>query len=220
MYLPDQFNSQNKSDAAELMRANPFASLISVDDAGLPFVTHLPLHLQENPLTGLGPAPWVLLGHCAKANPHWRYLAKRSQALVTFMGPHAYLSPRVYPDLARVPTWNYLAVHCTVQASLIENVDGKDKLLKKIIADHEPAYAAQWRALDSEFAQKMLGAIVGFELRVTNMQCKLKLNQHRPESHAAMKVVYAGGNDNERALVAWMEKLGMGGAQHIQGDAG
>lgn len=203
MYQPPHFKSGDRAHALKLMRDHPFASLISVDDAGLPFVSHVPLHLQEQG------DQLVLLGHCAKPNPHWRYLKARPQAVVTFMGPHAYLSPRVYPDLARVPTWNYLAVHCTVQASLIEQPDQKDQLLKKLIADHEPAYAEQWRSLGPEFAQKMLAGIVGFELRVTELQCKLKINQHRAESHAAMQALYAVGNDNERALALWMERLGM-----------
>lgn len=95
MYLSSQFNSKDSSDAAELMRAHPFASLISVDDAGLPFVSHIPLHLEEQG------AQRILLGHVANANPHWRYLKARPQAVVTFMGPHAHLSPGVYPDLTR-----------------------------------------------------------------------------------------------------------------------
>jgi predicted FMN-binding regulatory protein PaiB len=66
------------------------------------------------------------------------------------------MSPKVYPDLARVPTWNYLAVHCTVQATLIEDPVGKDALLKKLIGDHEPPYADQWRGLGDDFAHKML----------------------------------------------------------------
>src|SRR5437868_10623455 len=124
------------------MRDHPFASLISNDNAGLPFVTHLPLHLDEQRrATGAGPGDFVLLGHCAKPNPHWRYLQARPTAVVTFLGPHAYLSPQVYPDLARVPSWNYLAVHCTVQARLVEDAGAKDRLLKKLIGDHEPAYA-------------------------------------------------------------------------------
>ena len=130
-----------------------------------------------------------------------------------FMGPHAYLSPKVYPDLARVPTWNYLAVHCTVHATVIEEPDAKDRLLKKLIADHEPAYAAQWRSLGTEFAQKMLAGIVGFELRVMELQTKLKLNQHRAESHAAMKLAYGVGSDSERALATWMDRLGLGDAK-------
>lgn len=205
MYLPPQFNSKERKHALALMRAYPFASLISPDDDGLPYVTHLPLHLQEEG------EQLLLLGHVAKPNPHWRHLQARPQAVVTFMGPHAYMSPSVYPDLARVPTWNYLAVHCTVQASLITEPDAKDALLKKLIGDHEPTYAAQWRSLGEDFAHKMLAGIVAFELRVTVLQCKLKLNQHRPEAHAAMKAAYATGNPDERELAVWMERLGLHG---------
>jgi len=211
MYLPGHFKAGERLHALRLMREHPFASLISTDDAGLPFVSHVPLHLEERG------DQLILLGHCARGNPHWRYLQARPQALATFMGPHAYLSPRVYPDLLRVPSWNYLAAHCTVQATLIEDPDEKDKLLKKLIADHEPAYAQQWRALAPEFAHKMLAGIVGFELRVTALQCKLKINQHRPESHAAMKSMYLSGNDQERDLAAWMERLGLA-TQHSQAD--
>jgi transcriptional regulator len=207
MYQPPQFKPKDRTAACELMRSHPFASLISTDEAGLPFVTHLPLHLQERG------DQLVLLGHVAKPNPHWRYLQARPQAVVTFLGPHAYMSPQVYPDLARVPTWNYLAVHCTVLATLVEDPEAKDRLLKTLIGDHEPAYAAQWRGLDEAFAQKMLAGIVGFELPITDLQCKLKLNQHRPEAHAAMKAVYAVGNEQERELALWMDQLGLTGVQ-------
>lgn len=205
MYQPPQFKPADPALAADVMRAHPFASLVSVDDGGLPFVTHLPLHLEDRP-QGL-----VLLGHCARPNPHWRYLQQRPRALVTFLGPHAYQSPKIYPDLQRVPSWNYLAVHCTVQATLVDDPLAKDRLLKKLIGDHEPPYAEQWRGLGEEFAHKMLGGIMAFELAVTEVQCKLKLNQHRPESHAALKAGYARGNDNERELARWMERLELGG---------
>ena len=105
MYLPPQFNAKDEAHALALMRAHPFASLISVDDDGVPFVTHIPLHLTH--VNG----QHVLLGHCAKPNPHWRYLQSRPQALVTFMGPQAYMSPKVYPDLTRVPTWSLSLIH-------------------------------------------------------------------------------------------------------------
>jgi transcriptional regulator len=205
MYEPPQFRSSDPAIAAELMRSHPLASLISTDEEGVPFVSHLPLHVEQR-----SDGMW-LLGHCARPNPHWRYLQERPKALATFLGPHAYLSPSVYPDRARVPTWNYLAVHCTVQATLVEDPAAKDALLKKLIADHEPSYAAQWRSLGEEFARKMLAGIVGFELQVLQLQCKLKLNQHRPEAHAAMRAGYGAGNERERELARWMDRLGMGG---------
>lgn len=84
MYLPPQFESKDRAHALALMREHPFASLLSNDDEGFPFVTPMPLHVQEGADGALVP------------------------------------SPAVYPDLARVPSWNYLAVHCRVQATLID----------------------------------------------------------------------------------------------------
>jgi transcriptional regulator len=211
MYQPPQFTSVDPAIAARLMRENPFASLISTDDAGVPFVTHLPLHLEEKNIPPGSERPdFVLLGHCAKPNPHWRYLQERPTALVTFLGPHAYQSPRIYPDLARVPSWNYLAVHCTVSATLIDDPLAKDALLKKLIGDHEPPFAQQWRSLGEDYARKMLAGIVAFELRIVALECKLKLNQHRPESHAALRALYAQGSEQERQLAQWMDNLGIG----------
>ena len=43
MYLPSQFAAEDQGHACQLMREHPFATLISVDDDGLPFVTPLPL---------------------------------------------------------------------------------------------------------------------------------------------------------------------------------
>ena len=203
MYQPPQFIAKDDTHAIELMRTYPFASLISNDDAGFPYVTHLPLHLEQHD------GKTVLLGHVAKPNQHWKYLSARPEALVTFMGPYAYLSPQIYPDLVRVPSWNYLTVHAKVRATLIEDTEAKDTLLKKLIGDHEPAYRQQWIDLGTDYQHKMLAGIVGFELEVVSQDCKLKLNQHRPESHDKMHAMYEAGNDHERALAVWMRKLGM-----------
>jgi transcriptional regulator len=210
MYLPSQFDPKNPLVAIEVIQSHPFASLISVDDEGLPFVTHLPLHLESAPGEEGALVPHTLLGHCARVNPHWKYLAARPQAVVTFMGPHAYMSPKVYPDLARVPTWNYVAVHCTVQAQILDGAEAKDALLKQLIADHEPAYADQWRGLPEDYKGKMLQGIVAFSLKIISLQCKVKVNQHRPEAHARMLEVYDAGSPDERALGQWMRQMGLG----------
>jgi transcriptional regulator len=203
MYQPPQFQSKDTAHAVELIRSYPFASLISNDDEGFPYVTHLPLHLEQRG------EQMVLMGHVAKPNQHWKYLAARPEALVTFMGPYAYLSPQIYPDLARVPSWNYLTVHAKVTATLIHEPLAKDRLLKKLIGDHESAYRQQWIDLGTEYQHKMLAGIVGFELTINQLECKLKLNQHRPESHTKLYASYAQGNENEKALAMWMQKINL-----------
>jgi transcriptional regulator len=206
MYQPPQFRSDDPAIAAELMRRHSFATLVSTDDQGFPFVTHLPLHLEERE------SRFVLHGHVARPNPHWRHLQAWPQGLALFMGPHAYQSPRIYPDAQRVPSWNYLAVQCKVRARLVDSVEAKDALLKKLIADHEPAYAAQWQSLPEDYTRKMLAGIMGLELEVLEWTCKLKVNQHRPESHVRMRELYAAGNADERELAGWMQRFGLGGA--------
>ncbi len=202
MYLPPPFN--HPQHAATIMREHPFGSLVSTDAEGFPFVTHLPIKLLEE-----GGQPKTLLGHCARANPHVGFLQARPQALVTFMGPQAYMSPAVYPDLQRVPTWTYLAVHARVEARILEGEEAKDALLKQLIGDHEPAYADQWRGLPDTYTDGMLKAIVAFELTILDLKTKVKINQHRPESHAAMHAAYAQGGEQAQALAMWMQRLGL-----------
>lgn len=202
MYLPPPFD--HPQHAATIMREHPFGSLVSTDSEGFPFVTHLPIKLVEE-----GGQPKTLLGHCARGNPHAGFLQARPQALVTFMGPQAYMSPAVYPDLLRVPTWTYLAVHARVEARLLEGQEAKDALLKQLIGDHEPAYAAQWRGLPENYTDGMLKGIVAFELTILDLKTKVKINQHRPESHAAMHAAYAQGGEQEQALALWMQRLGL-----------
>lgn len=206
MYLNPTHSSSDAAVAAQIVREQPLASLITTDDAGLPQVSHLPMHLSVD-----GQGGWTLLAHMARANPQWQQLQARPQALVSFLGPNAYMSPDVYQDKARVPTWSYVAVHCRVWARPIDAQDlaAKDALLKALIGDHDPAYAAQWRSLDAAFQQRMLAAIVAFELKVESWQCAVKLNQHRPEAHAAMHAHYAAGTESERALARWMERLAL-----------
>ncbi len=206
MHLPPRFRVTDPALAATLIREQPLASLVTLDENGLPFITHLPLHLPPE-ADAAAPALQRLLGHLARGNPQWQHLQTQPRAVVTFLGPQAYMSPSVYADLERVPTWNYIALHATVQVTLVHAEDDKDRLLKCLIGDHEPAYAAQWRALAESYTTRMLSGIVGLELDVIDWQCAAKVNQHRPEAREAMLAAYRAGNDQERALAQWIERL-------------
>lgn len=213
MYLPRQFENTDPDVSRRIMREHPLAQVVTSNPQGLPLVSHIPMHWQAEPLlpqTLAGP-DGILLGHCARANPQSAHFQSHAPALVVFMGPQAYLSPSVYPDLVRVPTWCYLAVHAEVETIVIDPHQQKDALLKCLIADHEPAYAQQWRGLPTDYTERMLAGIIAFEMRVLRLQCSVKLNQHRPEAHAAMLTAYESGGPQAQALAAWMRRLGIGG---------
>lgn len=211
MYLPKQFHNTDPAIAQRLMREHALASIVSVGADGFPVLSHIPMHWQADSLwdDGAKHAYGVLLGHCARSNPHAQLLASQPDALVSFMGPQAYMSPGVYADKQRVPTWSYLAVQAKVHTRIIDPHEDRDRLLKCLIADHEPSYAQQWRELPANYTGTMLSGIVAFEMHITELQCAVKLNQHRPEAHAAMHAAYAAGPSNAQALARWMEDLGL-----------
>lgn len=211
MYLPKQFHHTDPAVAQRIMREHPLAAIVSVDSDGFPVLSHIPVHWQAQSLWEGAPAQvhGVLLGHCARANPHAQWLALQPSALVSFMGPQAYMSPAVYADKQRVPTWSYLAVQARVHTRILDPHADRDRLLKCLIADHEPSYAHQWRELPASYTEAMLNGIVAFEMQITDLQCAVKLNQHRPEAHAAMHAAYANGHDNAQALARWMKDLGL-----------
>ena len=99
------------SDTAVMIRGHIMCTPRSGIAEGFPFVTHLPPKL-----IGEGDSPSALLGHCARANPHVQYLSARTRVLAGFMGPQAYMSPKADPNLHRVLTWTYLAVHARLKA--------------------------------------------------------------------------------------------------------
>lgn len=211
MYLPKHFNHADPAIAQRIMREHPLASIVSVAADGFAVLSHIPMHWQAASLwpDGLQSEHGVLLGHCARANPQAQLLASQPQALVSFMGPQAYMSPSVYVEKQRVPTWSYVAVQAKVLTRIIDPHQDRDRLLKCLIAEHEPAYAQQWRELPAQYTGAMLNGIVAFEMQITDVQCAVKLNQHRPEAHAAMHAAYAQGTEQTQALARWMKDLGL-----------
>jgi transcriptional regulator len=202
MYIPKHFESPSRELSLEAMRRYNFAAVVSTASGGEPMGSHVPVVVEDR-------EPIQIHFHVARANPHVNVLRETKRAMIAFLGPHAYMSPKVYPDLKHVPTWNYIAVHAYGNVIELAGNEAKDSLLKSLIGLHEPPYAQQWRELDGDFQNALLNAIAAFRLDVTQLDAKFKLNQHRKEAHAAMKATYAAGNDNERELATWMERFAL-----------
>jgi transcriptional regulator len=210
MYTPEFNQITDRTILIEAMQAYSFAILIgpapapqSETKANAPLVgTHLPLVVKDEGPHGL------LEGHFARANRHWEALAGHP-VLAIFSGPHSYVSPALYVDPLSVPTWNYIAVHAYGTMELIENEDGKDALLKDLIALHEPAYAEHWREMPVGFRRTMLAGIVGFRIVISRIEGKFKVSQNRNETERHnVRTAHAAGTPDQRALAAWMQRLG------------
>ena len=189
MYVPR--NNQNNDHAALLayMRAYSFATLATSGPGGL-MATHLPFVVEEEG------GRITLLAHMARANPQWRDFAAGSDALVIFMQPHAYVSPRHYDSRQNVPTWNYVAVHAYGRPAPIEERAAKLELQQKLIRQHDVAYLAQMAELPESYLDAKLAAIVSFALEVTRIEARYKLSQDKnaAERERIARELEAGGD--------------------------
>ena len=207
MYTPKFNQVVDRALLLEAMRSYSFATLVgpqSADPAKGLRATHLPLMVQDEGEHG------ILLGHFARANPHWAELAGR-ETLVVFAGPHGYVSPRLYTEELSVPTWNYIAIHASGVLELIEDAAGRNELVERLIAVHEPGYLERWRAMPDGYRRTMLNGIVGFRIAISRIEGKFKLSQNRrPEEQSNVEAAHAAGSDDQRELARWMARLNGG----------
>jgi transcriptional regulator len=175
MYLPESFRESRLEVLHALIREHSFGTLASHCEGELQ-ATHLPFLLDAE----AGPFG-TLIGHMARANPHWKALATGAEALLLFQGPHAYISPSWYVTELSVPTWNYVAVHAYGTPSLVEEPERVRDILERTVRTYEAGRPTAWETnrLPAEFVEKLQAAIVGFEVRITRLEGKWKLNQNR-----------------------------------------
>ncbi|MGH7415844.1 MAG: FMN-binding negative transcriptional regulator [Candidatus Rokuibacteriota bacterium] len=203
MYIPKHFQITDPAWCHALIRAQSFAVMITADDAGAPFATHLPI-LVDDTRGRLG----TLRGHVARANPHWRYLAAGRPTLVVFSGAHAYVSPSWYATHPSVPTWNYVAVHATGPGALVEDPAQVKALLADLVRVHEPSGPAAWslEGLPEDYVAGMQRGIVAFEIPIERLEGKAKLSQNRDAvDQARTREALASADDPlARAVAALM----------------
>ena len=161
-----------------LMRARPFAALVSSGAAGL-YASHLPTVLKNDGPYG------VIECHLARANPHWSDLADGNEALMIFQGPEGYITPSWYPSKALhgkvVPTWNFAVVHAYGCPEVMEEKDWLLRHVTELTAQQERNEAKPWAPTDAPdtYINVMLRGIVGFRFAITQLKGKWKMSQNR-----------------------------------------
>ena len=203
MYVPKHFQVTDSAWCHALMLAQSFAVMITADDTGVPFATHLPILVDD----ARGPLG-TLRGHVARANPHWRYLAAGRPTLVVFAGAHAYVSPSWYATHPSVPTWNYVAVHATGTGALVEDPAQVTALLADLVRTYEGSGPGAWslEGLAADYLAGMRRGIVAFEIPIDRLEGKAKLSQNRDAvDQARTRLALAAADDPlARAVAALM----------------
>lgn len=175
MYIPKYFRVTNVDEIWDFVQKNSFATIITTEQVK-PIATHLPLVLKKKG------DDYYLTGHMAYGNSQWRTFETCEDVLVMFQGPHAYISSSWYSH-ENVPTWNYQAIHMYGKASILEKdelIEELTGMLKKYEQDRENPVL--WDKLSPELLENQLKGIVGFKIKVAEVQAAYKLSQNRNET--------------------------------------
>lgn len=202
LYTPTHFSTHDRAAIARLMHENSFATLIT-PAAFETMVSHLPLLL----VPGCEPHG-TLIGHFARANPHWQH-AREVQSTAVFHGPHAYISPSCYGEPARmVPTWNYATVHAHGTLEMIEDAAEARGIIDALVHRFEAARAAPWKfEREPRERDALMSAIAPFRMRIRRIDAKFKLSQNRSREDRARVIaaLRAEGYPEAGATADWMQ---------------
>jgi transcriptional regulator len=204
MYIPRKFKLSDEETSAAIGDGG-FAQLVTSTSSGL-LVTPLPMLYDGD----------SLVGHVARANPHWH--AADCESVAIFAGPQAYISPDYYATKAEtgkvVPTWNYEIVVAHGRLAVHDDPDWVLDLVTRLTTHHEAARTDPWRVTDAPetFTRSQLRAIVGVELVIADVEGKAKMSQNQPERNRDGVVAGLRNSDasEDRLVADRVERLGRG----------
>ncbi len=146
----------------------------------------------------------------ADTNEAFDLMDQNPFATVIFHGPHTYITPKWYAE-DNVPTWNYSTVHAAGKIELIESHDGIVDCLKELTAHVERHWPSGWDFFipDDLTGDVLPKSIVGFKVKVDEINFKRKLSQNRTPADRAgvLKGHETRDDDNSRLVLSEMRKL-------------
>jgi transcriptional regulator len=177
MYNTPYFKEKNKLEVLSFMRLHPFVMLIGCDEENKPVVTQVPVFIDVRD------EKIFLSGHIMKESDHFKAFLKNQEVMAVFTGPHTYVSATWYDDPYMGSTWNYM----TVQAKGKIRFGDEEELvavMKRLTLHYENNNNESTTVFDnlpSAYKEKMMKAIVAFEVEVDKIDNVFKLSQNRNE---------------------------------------
>ncbi|MBO8156819.1 MAG: FMN-binding negative transcriptional regulator [Bacillaceae bacterium] len=200
MYIPKYFKVTDFDEIRDFMKRNSFGTIVTAQQ-GKPIATHLPLELHKRG------DDYYITGHMAYANPQWRTFENNHEhVLVIYQGPHAYISSSWYQS-ENVPTWNYQSVHVYGTASIMNEQELQEDLallLKKY--EQHRKNPVLWENLSSQ-TKKQIKGVVGFKIKVQEVQAAYKLSQNRNQEdyYNIIDKLYEEGDLNSQQMAEVMK---------------
>jgi transcriptional regulator len=178
MYSYPQYIEHDNQKVIQFMKDHPFVTLIGTHKSGRIAVTQVPVLIAEKD------GKIVLRGHIAKKLDHHYAIIENPEVLVLFTSPHIYISGTWYSgNLQQASTWNYISVHARGSVEFLDD-EKLIEFLKEFTLYFENGNKESTTIYDnlpSEYLDKIVNAIVAFEIVVTELENVHKISQNRDE---------------------------------------
>ena len=202
MYNLPYFKEADQKVVLEFMRKNPFVFLTGADVENKPVTTQVPVFIDERD------GKLFLSGHIMRKTDHHRAFEQNPNVLAVFTGPHTYVSASLYTNPLQGSTWNYMIVHARGVVSFASEQELRS-ILKRTTSHFEnnPHSPSLFEKLPAEYVDKMVSAIVAFEIEVQSIDNVFKLSQNRDEgSYHAIIDKLQQSDDDSRQIAEEMQK--------------
>jgi len=175
MYNHPYYKEKDQQVLIQFMKQYRFAMLIgSAND--VPAATQIPFLVEERE------GKVFLKGHFMRNTDHHKAFEQNANALCIFTGAHSYVSSSWYTDPSSGSTWNYMSIHARGKMNFLDT-EGLIQILEGLTTHYEGYDSiASFQHISKEYIDRMVKAIIGFEIEVTEMDNVFKLSQNRDET--------------------------------------
>ncbi|MBI3512063.1 MAG: FMN-binding negative transcriptional regulator [Bacteroidetes bacterium] len=203
MYDLPYHKEKNEQVIKEFIDQHPFAFLTGCDSQNKPIATQVPVFIEEKD------GKKILRGHIMKNTDHHKAFLHNENVLAVFNGPHTYVSATWYSDPHLPSTWNYMSVHVKGVIRFLDDAALEDvlRLTSLHFENYDKSSTTTYDNIPEAFKQKVMNAIVAFEIEIKEIDTVFKLSQDRDKkSYLNIIAKLKEKGEDGKAIAMEMEK--------------
>ncbi len=203
MYNLPYYKEQDQQVVLDFIRKHPFAMITGCTEENKPVATQIPVFIEERE------DKLYLTGHIMKQTDHHKAFEKNANVLCVFTGPHSYVSATWYSNPHQASTWNYISIHVRGLLLLLDE-QALIEILKKTtlhFEDNNPHSTTVFDNLPQDYRDRLMNAIIAFEIEVEEINNVFKLSQDRDKaSYNNIKEHLNHQGEHAQLIASEMEK--------------
>lgn len=177
MYNFSYFKEKDQKRLMEFIEEYPFAFMTGSFLSGKQVASQIPILVEERS------GELFFQGHFMRKTDHHKAFIENPNTLLVFTGPSCYVSASWYSNPHIGSTWNYMSVHVSGQINFMNNEQLVEFMRKLTLRFEKGNMKSEtfYDNLPDQFLNKMMPAIVGFEIKADKLENVFKLSQNRDE---------------------------------------